>query len=211
MIWCFGDSNTEGYGLGYPWVQQYTEFKGYIPKWWTYHLSEISNTPITNRGKGGADNYTIFDSIIKELSNILPNDILIVNWSSIIRSRAILDNHFVSLHIQGKPDIPNLSNESIQEVLVNRNSPLFVDEVMGWTKLLKHTFKDNKLIFWSPFPEFWGSDLIDGVYITDNCSPYSIKGETKGKVDDGHPSEKGCIGLANMFYNIIYPPTSRLI
>ena len=55
MIWCFGDSNTEGYNLDFDWVQEYTEFKGYTPKWWTYHLSEMSNIPLINRGKGGTE------------------------------------------------------------------------------------------------------------------------------------------------------------
>ncbi len=211
MIWCFGDSNTEGYNLDYYWVQEYTEYKGYTPKWWTYHLSEMTNIPLTNRGKGGTDNYTIFDSIIKELPNIQPNDILIINWSSISRFRAVLNNQFISLHIKGEPNIPDVSNESIQEILVNRDSPLFVNEVMGWTKLLKYALKDNKLIFWSSFPEFKGMGIIDSVHVNSICHPYSINDETKGKITDGHPSETGCFNLAVMFYNTIYPPPPKLI
>ena len=199
MLWCFGDSNTEGYNLEYQWVKDYTEYKGYIPKWWTEILSDTLGQPLTNKGKGGSDNYTILDSIIKEIPNIRSDDTLIVNWSSVLRSRAVLNNKLIPLHIGGFPDIPNLSNEAIQQVLVNRDSERFVEEVLGWGKLIRHSFRDCKIIFWSTFPEFRGKVAIDNtcLYGTHNAI-FSINDETKGKITDGHPSETGCNTIAKI-------------
>lgn len=208
MIWCFGDSNTEGYNLDYQWVKDYTTYKGYIPKWWTEVLSKKLNQPITNRGKGGTDNYTILDSIIKEVDNIRPKDTLIINWSSVLRSRAVLNNELISLHIGGFPDIPNFDNESIQQMLVNRDSERFVEEVMGWNKLLEYAFRENKIIFWSSFPEFRGRVAIDNTTLHPPFAVYSINDETRGAIADGHPSETGCELLASLLYNYLTPKRS---
>ena len=206
MIWSFGDSNTEGYNLEYQWVKDYTEYKGYIPKWWTEVLSDRLGQPLTNRGKGGSDNYTILDSIIKEIPNIRPNDTLIINWSSVLRSRAVLNDKLISLHVGGFPDIPNFDNEAIQQMLVNRDSERFVEEVLGWGRLIQHSFKDCKIIFWSSFPEFRGKVAIDNarLHALPN-SIYSISDETNRKITDGHPSETGCELLATLFYLSIAP------
>lgn len=197
MIWSFGDSNTEGYNLEYQWVKDYSEYKGYIPKWWTEVLSDRLGQPLTNRGKGGSDNYTILDSIIKEIPNIRPNDTIIINWTSVLRSRAVRNNELIPLHIGGFPDIPNLSNEAVQQVLANRDSERFVEEVLGWGRLIQHSFRDCKVIFWSNFPEFRGKVAIDNtrLYAASNAI-FSINDETESKLTDGHPSETGCNMLA---------------
>lgn len=209
MIWCFGDSNTEGYNLEYQWVKDYSTHKGYIPTWWTEILSEKLNQPLTNRGKGGTDNYTIFDSIIKEIDNIHSKDTIIINWSSILRNRAVLNDKLVTLYIGVPTNIPDYDNDSIQQMLVNRNSERFVEEVLGWTKLLQRTFKDNKLIFWSPFPEFRGRVAIGTTLLHTNYT-YTIHDETKGLIDDGHPSEAGCKLLADLLYDYITPERSLI-
>jgi hypothetical protein len=199
MLWCFGDSNTEGYNESFDWVRDYTEWKGCKPSFWTSMLADRLNTPLLNRGIGGADNYTIFDSIIKEIDNIKPDDIIVIGWSTAVRGRAVLNDKFVSLHIGGSLNIPDLSNLSVMELLNNRSSSLYMDEVMGWTRLLKHAFRDNKIIFWSAFPEYVDRDILDPSYWANK--PYSINDETESALTDGHPSESGCLLLSDLFYD----------
>jgi len=201
MLWCFGDSNTEGYNEIFDWVRSYTEWKGCKPFFWPTMLADKLNTPLLNRGIGGADNYTIFDSIIKEIDNIKPDDIIVIGWSTAVRGRAVLNDNFVSLHIGGSLNIPDLSNQSVIELLNNRSSPLYIDEVMGWTRLLKHSFKNNKTIFWSAFPEYRGRGILDPSHWANR--PYSINDETGGVIANGHPSETGCLLLSDLFYTYL--------
>jgi hypothetical protein len=164
-------------------------------------LADKLNIPLLNRGIGGADNYTIFDSIIKEIDNIKPGDTVVVGWTSAVRGRAVLNDKFVSLHIGGSLSIPDLSDQSVIELLNNRDSSLYMDEVMGWTRLLKHAFRDNKIIFWSAFPEYKDRGLLDPSYWANKT--YSIHDETGGAIPDGHPSESGCLLLSDLFYNCL--------
>jgi len=204
MIWCFGDSNTEGYNLEYKWVKDYSKYKGYTPTWWTETLSQKLNQPLTNLGVTGTDNYTIFDSIIKVMHKIQPGDTLIIGWSSVLRSRAVLNGRLVSLLIESSPRIPDFSERSIQEMLVNRNSEKYVEEVLGWNKIIERAFNKNSIIFWSPFPEFRGKIMIDNLCLRpDSNSMYTIKDETKGEVKDRHPSETGSNLIAEIFYQYL--------
>ena len=204
MIWCFGDSNTEGYNLEYQWVKDYSKYKGYTPTWWTETLSRKLNQPLINLGVSGTDNYTIFDSVIKVIHKIQPEDTLIIGWSSILRSRAVANDRLVSLLIEGSPRIPDFSERSIQEMLVNRNSERYVEEVLGWNKIIQRAFNKNTIIIWSPFPEFRGKVMFDNLRLRpDPSSMYSIKDETKGKIKDGHPSETGNNLIADIFYEYL--------
>jgi hypothetical protein len=204
MIWCFGDSNTEGYNLEYQWVRDYSKYKGYTPTWWTETLSQKLNQPLTNLGVGGTDNYTIFDSIIKVLHKIQPEDTLIIGWSSILRGRAVLNDYLTPLLIEMLPKIPDFSERSLQEMLVNRNSERYVEEVLGWNKIIQRAFNKNTIIFWSPFPEFRGKIMFSNLrFRPDSSSMYSIEDETKGKVKDSHPSETGNGLIAGIFYEYL--------
>ena len=60
-IWFFGDSNTDGYNTSYQWANEYINWKGYKPKFWTELLANKLELPFENCGKGGSDNYTILD------------------------------------------------------------------------------------------------------------------------------------------------------
>ena len=73
-VWCFGCS-----------------FTSHIWKTWADHLSETFGN-VTNRGRGGAGNYYIFQKILEEysLGNLKSNDLIMVCWTGHFR----LDNKF---------------------------------------------------------------------------------------------------------------------
>ena len=80
---------------------------------------------------------------------------MIIGWSAITRFRlADTSNKFFHTAVpKCLPDLPLISERTIQEILVNRDSELFLKEVTGWMTLLNHTFKNNKIfsMFSSPF------------------------------------------------------------
>lgn len=202
-IWYFGDSNTEIYNPQYKWVKDYIDWKGYTPKHWTEVLSERMSLPFNNLGKGGCDNYTIFDTLINNLNRISDNDIVIIGWTIPIRARiANLDtNEWITIVPMGKPNLKCISNNAIWEMVSLRDSELYTNEVLGWQKIIKRALSNNKVIFWSYFPEFSNKGLIDYKYWLGKTELLSIKDETNGMVSDGHFGEVGNMIISDVMFN----------
>jgi hypothetical protein len=212
-IWFFGDSNTDGYNKLYKWANEYIEWKGYQPTFWTEILANKLELPFENCGKGGSDNYTILDSIIKQIDNIKEGDYIIIGWSTITRFRlADTSEEFFHTAVIGQlPDLPFISERTLQEILVNRDSKLFLKEVTGWMTLLNHTFKNNKIFYWSVFPEFQKTKMLNNLYWSYYRGKMEIINETKGSINDHHLSEFGCKVLADIMFNYINNNGSTLI
>ena len=212
-IWFFGDSNTEIYNPQYQWTRDYINWKGYTPKHWTELLSERLELPYKNLGVGGCDNYTIFDLLINSLDSIKDNDIVVIGWSTPIRGRIVnLDaNKWFTIVPWGEPNLKCISNQSIWELVSLRDSELYIDEVLGWQKLIKKALVNNKVIFWSSFVEFYDKGIVDSKYWSDKTHMLSIKDETNGDVMDNHFSETGCKIVSDAMYDCIYIPKSKLI
>jgi hypothetical protein len=220
----FGDSFTEGYdtfvtlhpkGHRIEWRDKYINWKGYTPKVFNTILSNKLNIDTTNYGIGGADNYTIFETIIDNMDNIQSNDIIIIGWSALARYRlANINNKFESITMWWKSASDNalerigVSQTTINEVMINRyNNYAYVNEINKFIKLLNYTFKNNKIIHWSPFY----SHKI-GMNVTSIPELETIVTETNGEVDDLHFSEPSHHQLADYFYNIIVgSPNKKLI
>jgi hypothetical protein len=212
-IWFFGDSNTEGYNKSYRWADEYIKWKGYEPKFWPEILADNLELPFRNCAKGGSDNYTILDSIIKQINNIKDGDYIIIGWSSITRFRlADMSNKFFhTIILNHLPDLPLISERTLQEILVNRDSELFLKEIMGWMDLLNYTFKNNKIVYWSAFSEFEKSKIVNNLYWSYYKGKMEIINETKGVINDHHLSEFGCKVLADIMINYINNNGSTLI
>lgn len=202
-IWYFGDSNTEIYNPQYKWAKDYIDWKGYTPKHWTEVLSERMGLPSYNLGKGGCDNYTIFDALINNLDRISNNDIVIIGWTIPIRGRiANLDtNEWFTIVPMAKPNLKCISNNAIWEMVSLRDSELYTNEVLGWQKIIKRALSNNKVIFWSYFPEFANKGLIDYKYWLRKTELLSIKDETNGMVSDVHFGEVGNMIISNVMFN----------
>jgi hypothetical protein len=211
-IWYFGDSNTEGYNLNHPWAIDYINWKGYTPKHWTEVLSERMGLPSHNLGKGGCDNYTIFDTLINNLDRISDEDIVIIGWTIPIRGRiANLDtNEWFTIVPMGNPNLKCITNDAILQLVSLRDSKLYTDEVLGWQKLIKKALSNNKIIFWSYFPEFADKGLVDYKYWLGKSPIISIRSETNGVIKDGHFGENGNLVIADVMYEYINQNTNQL-
>jgi hypothetical protein len=202
-IWYFGDSNTEAYNPQYLWAKEYIDWKGYVPKHWTELLSERMRLPSHNLGKGGCDNYTIFDTLINNLDRISDGDIVIIGWSTPVRGRiANLDtNEWFTIVPMGKPNLKCISNNTIWEIVSLRDSELYINEVLGWQKLIIKALSKNKVIFWSYFSEFANKGLVDYNHWSNKRETLSIKSETKGLVSDNHFGEAGNKVISDVMFD----------
>ena len=192
-VWTFGDSNTDGFRSSDLWAKKYVEWKGYQPKTYGEIIAENLGFELINLGKGGSDNYTIFETFCESIGRIEKNDIIIFGWSSPLRFRLVNDWGF------WKPILPminlndhslkNISINTINELLVNRNHTSYSMEVNNWISLINLAFKDNKIVHWTSF-----KCEIKATHV--GVSRITL--DTNGEIDDGHFSEKGHLELSEM-------------
>jgi hypothetical protein len=76
-IWCFGDSFTEGENCR-PGDDFYEKYKKEGDKIWPNWLSEWTGIDVINKGKCGASNDMIFDSIISKFDDFKEGDCVII-------------------------------------------------------------------------------------------------------------------------------------
>lgn len=205
-IWIFGDSFSTPYdsqAIG-PWAKTYIEWKGYAPKTFGDLLSDELGLEAIHLAKGGASNDSIFESVYTNVHRITKGDIVIIGWSSIPRFRlASLKNTWwdiVPNHNNLKGDVPPISQRTIDEILVNRDTLLFKEELENRKKFVKWLLRDGiTLIQWSPFKRVCLYDIpIEG-----KDSPTTILEETNGLLNDYHYSEQGHIELSKGILNLI--------
>lgn len=211
-LWIFGDSYSEPFSKfnGMEWKPQYASWKGYMPKYYGDFLTEEFKLFHINNAIGGADNYTIFEKIISFLDKINSKDIIIIGWSHTLRFRivnnvggfntirpSILDDVF---ELNGKAPYMDLSDNTIKEIVINRNSNLYINEVNNFIKILNFSFKKNTIIHWSPFRQDLNGMLTT---IPSILNLEMISDETDGIVKDSHFSENAHKKLAERFSDVI--------
>ncbi len=195
-LWVFGDSYSEKFSKllkNRNWKHFYLDWKGYTPKSYGEIIAEKSNFILMNQAIGGTDNYTILDTIINAIDTINENDVIIIGWSNTLRFRVVsIENSFNTIRPGSLNTFLNynkigkyvdLSDETLTEIAVNRSSSVYINELNNYIKLLNFTFKNNKIIHWSPFAQH-----REGLNTTfKNPFDYeTIREETKGEIDDGH-------------------------
>jgi hypothetical protein len=194
----FGDSFTSGYDRHSKWAIDYVNLKGYKPKIFSEIIAENMNIQHINFGIPGADNSYILESFFKNYITINDGDIVLINWSSIERFRVVTkDNRWRTMvPYFGNTSIDlDLSERTIEEMLVNRMSVKFIDEVNHWISYINVTNKHVKLIHWTPFVKKLNCHHLNGFN--------TISDETKNKFIDGHFSELGQVQLADEMMKII--------
>jgi len=214
-LWIFGDSYSEPFSKdtgirGINWKYQYNNWKGYIPKCYGEIISDKMKLHHINRALGGADNYTILDSIIYCLGKIQKNDVLIIGWSNTARFRVVSnENSFNTirpgsldyvLDLNKKAKYLNFLDTTLQEMCIDRDSQLYINELNNYIKLLNFTFSNNKIIHWSPFAQD-----RQGLNTTlPTLIKYElIRDETNGLIDDGHFNENAHKILSEQLINCI--------
>jgi len=187
-LWTFGDSFTEKYNPKYEWADKYIKWKGYNPKVYGEIISDRLGIHYRNEGVGGSSNYDIFESICKSVNYIKNDDIIIVGWANLVRFRLVntmepISWESIQPNYKNKNNSFNISENTVNEILINRsNRELYRQEIENWMKLLKFTFKNNTILFWSWSSGDWGLPSFDYE---------DIKYETNGKINDNHWSEIG--------------------
>lgn len=209
-LWTFGDSFTESFSKKYPWKDKYLNWKGYIPKVYGELISDKLKLQHINLSIGGTDNYTILDSIISVINHISPNDIIIIGWSNTVRFRVVNNmNTFYTIRPNSLPETfklnkdlsyLELSNSTLKEISINRDSNIYINELNNYIKLLNFSLNNNKIIHWSPFAQD-----KQGLNTTlKTLTKYeSINDETTGIIDDSHFSENAHKILSEQLIDII--------
>ena len=197
-LWTFGDSFTAPYDVRYDWSRNYVEWKGYVPKVYGDLISEKLNLDLANLGVGGSDNYSIFQSFCDVSHKIKNDDVVIFGWSSPLRFRLPTKHDrwemFLPNFTKNLTNIDEVSMNTVLEILANRDSIKFVEEVNSWIKLIDCFLKDITYVHWTTFDKRLNAHMITNVE--------NIRTETKGLIDDGHFSEKGQNDLSNTLISI---------
>jgi hypothetical protein len=211
-LWIFGDSYSQPYSkeTGIQWKSEYVKWKTYIPNVYGEIIAEKLNLKHINLAIGGTDNYTILDSLINVINTINPNDIIVIGWSTPLRYRvANKNNNFTTIRARSldvlfienkKLSLFDLSDDTLAEIAVNRNHPIYINELNNYIKLINFSFPNNTIIHWSPF--YLDRDGLNTSIPTIN-EYETISEETNGMVDDAHFSEKGNIDIAENIINAI--------
>lgn len=198
-LWIFGDSFSAPFSNNHSigWSDKYVKWKGYEPKVFGDIIASNLNLKLENHATGGADNYTIFESIAKQSNNILNTDVMIIGWTSLIRYRIIDSNG------AWKTILP-MAGDLYSELMIHRDDSINpLKEIKHWMSLLTKLY-DKRILYWSPA-------------ITNDIDIYSpkdlgiiehISQETKGKITDSHYSELGHQTLSTIFLSMM---TNRLI
>jgi hypothetical protein len=199
-VWTFGDSNTDGFRSSDLWARKYVEWKGYQPKSYGEIIAEKLDFELVNLGKGGSDNYTIFETFCGSIRRIKKNDIIIIGWSNPLRYRLVSDENYwkpiLPFYTGNDKSLKNISINTINEILLNRNNKLYSIEVNHWIRLIDLAFKDNIVKHWTAF-----ECDIAAIFIGQT---EKILDETNMEIEDFHISEKGHLELSEKLMSTIY-------
>jgi hypothetical protein len=199
-IWVFGDSYSADFKDG-DWAKTYVEYLGRQPKIFVDYLSEKLNLEYVNHAVGGADNYEILERFCKCSPLIKENDIVIFGWSSIPRFRLVTkDNRWVPMvphHNNFLGDFDDISERTVNEILVNRMSIKYAEELNNWITFIN--LQKFTSIHWTPFEHHEGI----GFKPISISYPETITKTTNGDVIDGHFSEAGQIQLSKIILDLI--------
>jgi hypothetical protein len=199
-IWVFGDS----FSAYFRYINYYVEYIGYEPKNFGDLIGDHFNIPTINRAHGGSDNHSILDRIIDHLDEIQKNDIIIIGWTDQYRTRVVNNDDEWELLNPGHINQPtvNLSKYSvktIKEIIFNRDSKKYTNEVNNFIKLLNYTFKNNIILHWSWIDH--ENELITNVPKLKNAK--TIFQETNGDVKDFHWGMETHKDLSQIIINLI--------
>ena len=192
-LWILGDSWST------PWDKVNSEgqmeyVKRYQPK---LHISNILQDKlgcdeVINLARGGNCNYSIFESLCKNVNRISKDDIIVIGWSEITRWRNLSVNSdewtIVGVSFHG-PEVP----KSFIQECVNRDSHLSADEVNNWVSLIDKCFP-NQVIHWTPFQGMvykWKPSNIE-------CPNFKVERINQvTDIKDNHPTEASHVKISD--------------
>ncbi len=213
-LWIFGDSfsaTNKRHDIE-NWRIEYIKWKGYTTEVWPEFLNKKLNYRLKNLSISATDNYTIFDTIVDNIEKIKSNDIVIIGWTSILRFRLVDKNNsfntirpstnFKSSTLHSTFEYNNITLNTINELLLNRDSVLYEWELNRFIKIINLSLKDTKILHWSPFQSHQTKLEIININGLDSLETISM--ETNGTINDYHYSEYGHNELSKKIYNKLY-------
>lgn len=207
ILYTFGCSFTAPYTVdGRVEYRQYFNYKGdTFPNIWPNILSNKLNLELRNLGIVGSSNYEIFGDLCRNINNFKEGDVVIVGWTYKERFRLVNDlkDTFTRVAPNFRPKLKDVSNNTIDEILINRENKQWVSEVMLWDSLITKTLElmGVKLITWTfdytfPTDKFILNDLF-------KLGAETINKETQGLIQDSHMGEVGHQVQADYFYDLL--------
>jgi hypothetical protein len=208
-LWVFGDSfsvNFETLSMSYKPFEDYINLKGYIPKNYIDHLSNEYGYKVRNFAKAGVSNASIFNQFINVMNDIQPEDIIIINWTSILRHRVSDgNNNFWDVSSENSIDCleGSMSENTLNEIKLNRNRDYtFYKEMLEYVTAINKICENNFIIHWDwELPAQVDNTTINILKnkMLSLKNFQTIREETGNTIVDYHYSELGHLELAEFF------------
>lgn len=210
-LYVFGCSYSGVYSLkelNNPVMNAYYKFRGdSFPQTWSEILSKELDLELVNLADWASDNYSIFENFCKVVDDIKEDDIVIVGWTQITRFRLFSEKSnsfkFVNVwDIKKNLDVLNISEKTIEEIIINRDNKIWSKEVYNWMKVMDRLSKlvNFKIYHWSFFIDFPDIYVINEML---ELGAETIGVETNDEVSDWHFGEKGHEVQAQYFKDLI--------
>lgn len=206
-LYIFGCSHSALYNdivLTDPDMKKYYEYRGgNFPLTWSELLAQNLKLELVNTAVWGLDNYRIFEAFCNKVQQIEKGDVVIIGWSGVSRFSLYSEkcNALSSINAWTTSidtawttgidsEFANISEQTVNEILVNRDNPRWVEEVYSWMKVIEKLSKliGFKVYFWSFFEEFSKLCIINDII---KLGGEHIITETNNEVVNYHLGEKG--------------------
>jgi len=196
-LWVFGCSHTAGHGCTPP-FEYYEKYYKEGDKLWAEHLAQYLKTNLMNKGKNGASNDMILDTIIDSFDDIVDGDIVIISRTYSHRfdvpQQSGLNAIFWDWDTFAMDDIRSQFTIEERKCIVDfqyyfMQSPLFEQRWIKRMKFIQKRLEDKgcKVIVWDVLDELKGIE--------------TIRQATNAKIDDGHMSFKGHLMFSHNMFN----------
>lgn len=193
MIYVFGDSFSVKFGdrRFISNLQDYINWKGYDPKLYFELLSDDLGEEYECYVKPGMSNTYIFNQFINVYDKIKPTDIIIFNWTEIVRFIYYQDDKVRSSLSKDFNEV--FSEQTFNEILLNRTNQNYIKEQYDLINFIDKILKDNKVIHWT-----WASNKE-----IPQDNQFTIQKETDGLIYDFHFGESGHRYLYECFSKLL--------
>lgn len=209
-LYVFGCSYSGVYDdtlLWDPEIKKYYDFRGgNFPLTWSEILANDLNFKLINTARWGADNYEMFEKFCIESNQIKEGDVVLIGWTGINRFRLYSEysQKLTSVNIWTKlgNNFENISQNTINEISVNRTNQKWADEIRNWMLVINELSKMGKfqVIYWSFFNDMGELNILN--HLLDSGAEY-ITHETNGLIINEHMGEKGHIRQFEYFKSLI--------
>jgi hypothetical protein len=180
-LFVYGDSHTQPFkdlcNSGMDWALKYVNHINETPKNYADLISEeYGGLKITNAGRGGFSNYSIFEEFLKNKHRITERDILVFGWTTESRfrianeSNTLIDIIPFNQHPKQNDDV---SKTTTDEIAVNKISyDVWWTEISNYIEIINSLFPKNLIYHWTwidnetTYPtRLWSEEMLTKDYI----------------------------------------------